>query len=145
MKLFDFHPKVKMAGFVVTVVAAVLALVTSFVYMGGYVGSIYMSWWVFVLTLISAVAAGALIVFRQTAPFAAVGVATLNFAALLVFIHETYLYLSEVFYAGISAEAFANIDPYFAFSVVTLLIVAILGNVGIYLLSAKGKAKEELK
>lgn len=145
MKIFEFHSKVKTAGFVVTAAAALLALVTGFVYLGGYVDSIYMSWWVFALSLIAAVVAGALITFRQTATFGALGVALLSFAALLVFIRKTYLYLSEVFYAGISAEAFANIDPYFAFSVVALLIAAILGNVGIYLLSAKGKAKEEQK
>ena len=145
MKFFEFHSKTKIAGFVVTVVAAALALVTAFVYLGGYEGSVYMSWWVVVLLLVSAIATGALIAFRQTAPYSALVVAVLNFTALLVFIRKTYLYLSEVFYAGISAEAFANIDPSFAFSVVVLPIAAILGNVGIYLLSAKEEAKEEAK
>lgn len=142
MKLFDFRSKIKLAGFIVTVAAALLALVVSFVYLGGYVDSIFMSWWVFVLPLVSAVAAGALIVFRKTAPYAALTVAVLNFAAWLVFIHATYLYLSEAFFGGVSAEALAGLDPFFVLSLVILPIVAILGNVGIYLLSAKGKAKE---
>ena len=140
MRLFEFDSKLKTVGFAITVAAAALALVATFVYLGGYVGSIYMSWWVFVLALLSALVAGALVTFKRTAPFAPLAAALFSFAALLVFIRVTYLYLSEVFYAGVSAEAFANIDFAFVFSVVALLISAVLGNVGIYLLSAKSKA-----
>lgn len=131
------------AGFYVGAAGALLALIVSFVYLGGYVGSVYMSWWVFLLPLFSAILFAALSLFRITAPWAAVAVAALNFTAFLLFASATYLYLSQAFYAGVSWEAFQNIDPAFLVSALGLLIAFVLGNVSIYLNPSRTQKEEK--
>lgn len=130
-------------GFYVSAAGALLALIVSFVYLGGYVSSVYMSWWVFLLPLLSALGFAAMSAFRLTERLAPVAVALLNFIAFLVFASATYLYLTQVFYAGVSADAFKNMDPCFLVSAIGLLLAFLLGNVGIYLKPARAVKGED--
>lgn len=126
-------------GFYVGAAAALLALVVSFLYLGGYVGSVYMSWWVFLLPLLSALCFAAMSIFRITERWAPVVVALFNFIAFLLFASATYLYLTQVFYAGVSAAAFSNMDPFFLISAIGLLLATILGNIAVYLKPARAE------
>jgi hypothetical protein len=42
------------------------------------------------------------------------------------------MYLTDVFYGGVNAQAFAELDKYFVISLVTLLVGLVCGNIALY-------------
>ena len=133
--------KRKSAGFYVSMSAAIIAFAASITYAVGYATSIYFTWWVFVSAFFAFVTFFALCWHRYTVPYAPVACGVLSLTALLVFIRRTYVYLSEVFYGGITAEAMKNVDPIFIVCMVFFLICVILSVVGICLRQEKKSVK----
>ena len=131
----------KSVGFYVAVLTAGLSLVNAIVYVTGYASSEYFSWSVFVCALLAALSFAALCWNKFTLPFAPVVLGLFDLAAFLAFIRYTYAYLSEVFYGGITAEAFKTIEPIFIACVLLLLIGVILSIVAICLPQRKKTAE----
>lgn len=136
--LKEFFGK-KGAGFYVCFAAALLAFVSAFVYVAGYRESVYMSWWVFALALVAAGSFVALSVFRITRPFSPVVLGVASFAMLLMFIRTVYMYLSEVFYAGLSFESFKLIAPAFFACTILMFVCVVLCVVGLCLKQEKAR------
>lgn len=119
-------------GFYLPLVGALLSLVSSILYQVHYTGSNYYSLWVFLLSLFAFVSFSALLLFKKTEIFASLAQETFSFISLLVFILNTYLYLSTVFYAGVNAESIASMDKIFVCVFLFDLISIIFSNIGIY-------------
>lgn len=128
-------------GFFIACTAAYLSIALGLVYLIAYTGSVYLNVWGVVLPLLSGVAYGLLIISKHTRRFAAPAMLVLAFIGFMVFINATYLYLSEVFFDGISAEAFARINIAYVFCVVAYAIIIILSNVSTYLRTDARQAK----
>lgn len=129
------------AGFYVSAAAVLAVIAGAFVYLAVYNGTPYMSWMVFVLPFISAAAFAVLCSFGKTETTAPVLCAVLNFISFLIYIHAVYLYLSEVFFGGITAEAFSRMDPGFVSTAMLYFFSAVLGNVGLYLPQSAADSK----
>lgn len=125
------------AGFIVSAVSAVFSILAAVVYAVGYHNTVYMSWTVFALALVGPCVFALLSVFKVTERFAPLAAGILNFATFLLFIRVTYLYLSEVFFAGISLDAISKMNPIYPVCLFSLLVSFVLSNVSVYLRQSK--------
>ena len=124
-------------GFYLPCVAALLSLIASIIYIAGYMGSSYYNILPFLFPLIGAVLFFGLIFFKPTERFAALANEIFTFLGFLFFIRYVYLYLSTVFYDGISLQAIANISPVFICVLLFELIAIVLANFGLYIAPRK--------
>ena len=124
-------------GFYLPCVAALLSLIASIIYIAGYMGSSYYNILPFLFPLIGAVLFFGLIFFKLTERFAALVTEIFTFLGFLFFIRYVYLYLSTVFYDGISLQAIANISPVFTCVLLFELIAIVLANFGLYIAPRK--------
>ena len=104
--------KKKTVGFYLSAVAALLSLVTAIVYAAAYNGSNYMSWAAFAMFVLAFVAFVALSLFGVTYRFAPAVGGVLDLIAMCLYIGAVYMYLSEVFYGGITAAAVGRMRAY---------------------------------
>lgn len=127
----------KAAGFYVCLCALLLSLAAAVVYAACYNGTMYMSWWAFAVPLIAAAGFAGLSLFRATSVCAPAVLGLGDFTAFLLYIRHVYIYLSEVFYAGLSAEAFANIAPEFFACTLLFFAAFVLSVVGVCMRQSK--------
>lgn len=120
-------------GFYLALAAAVLSVVEAIVYLVGYIGSPYMSLWAAILPFVAAALFAVLCMFKVTERWAPLAMTVVDFIAFLLYINAVYLYLSEVFFAGVTAEAFKRINPLFVAATILYLVTVILGNIAVYL------------
>lgn len=135
-------------GFYVAAAASLIGLIGAIVFGVGFgkeTLSEYYSVTVVILPVIGFVAFIVLEAFEKSAEYAPVAMWALEFSALLSFIASAYMYLSGIFYNGISADALAMIDPAFMGTAVLLIIACIAGNVAIWLKQSAKKQKTEEK
>ena len=129
--------KKKTVGFYLSAVAALLSLVTAIVYAAAYNGSNYMSWAAFAMFVLAFVAFVALSLFGVTYRFAPAVGGVLDLIAMCLYIGAVYMYLSEVFYGGITAAAMAELDPAFVFCLVASVVCIGLFIAGIFVRQRK--------
>lgn len=129
----DFY---KSVGFYLTAASVLLAFAGGVVYAVAFRReflSEYYSAAVVVLPILSLVLTAAAYVFRPVAAYAPVICWGFSFAAFLAFAGTSYMYLSGVFYNGVSAEAFALLDSSYLFIAIALLLSSIIGNVAMWM------------
>lgn len=119
-------------GFWLSLGASVLSLITGIVYAAAYNGSNYMSWAAFAMFVLAFVAFVALSLFGVTYRFAPAVGGVLDLIAMCLYIGAVYMYLSEVFYGGITAAAMAELDPAFVFCLVASVVCIGLFIAGIF-------------
>ena len=135
--------KRKTVGFYLCCAAALLSVIVAIVYGAAYSGTDYMNGWAVALPIVGAVAFAVMSVFKQTEAYGAVVMGVLDLTGFLLFVQASYLYLSEVFYGGVSAAAFKMMNPAYIVCVLFFLIATVLSNVGIYMKSSKPKVAEQ--
>lgn len=114
--------------------AAALCLVSAAVVLAAcYSDSKYMSWIAFALSLAGIAVYCLLMVCRHTEQYAAVALFAFSFAAFLLYISGIYMYFSDVFYSGVTLEAFRNMDASFVSCTVLYLVATVLSNVAVWL------------
>lgn len=134
-------------GFYVSAAAAVFGLVAAIIFSIGFGKeglSEYYSVTVVLLPIFGFIAFIALAAFERTAQYSPVAMWAFEFSALLAFISSAYMYLSGIFYNGISAESMAMIDSAFMGTAILLLIACISGNVAIWLRQTAKKENTEV-
>lgn len=124
-------------GFYMPFVGALLCLAASIIYFVGYNGTGYYNLLAFLMPLIGAAVYLILAFLPWTQRFAAGVLEAFAFASFLLFIRFVYLYLSEVFYAGITPTAIASLKPQFVLVFAFELVAVILANFGIYVAPKK--------
>lgn len=122
----------KWIGFYLGVSSIIIGIIVAIIYQIHYQGSAYYSNVSVILPFIAALLFIILSLFKQTSKFAPIVSSVLIFVAFLVFINASYMYLSEVFYSGISKESLAALDKTYVVCILLFLISAIIGNVSIY-------------
>ncbi len=135
----------KNIGFYFTAVSAVLAFIAGLVYAGAFKKEFLTGYYtaaVVILPIISLVLTILLAAFKPTSGIAPIVSWGMSLIAFLTFAGTSYMYLSGVFYNGVSAEAFKLIDGSYLFIAIALLVSAILGNVALWL---KQGEKEEIE
>ena len=143
MKIVKEFFRKKTVGFYLSAAAALLSLVTAIVYAAAYSGSQYMSWAAFLIMLFAFIGFIALCIFDVTARFAPVLVGVLGLVSFALYVLATYMYLSEVFYNGVTAAAMAELNPAYVFCLVAIIIVIGLSIAGIFMKQIKPVAAKE--
>lgn len=131
----------KWIGFYLGVSSIVIGIIVAIIYQVHYTGTAYYSSVAVILPFIAALLFIGLSLFKETSKFAPIISSILIFIAFLIFINASYMYLSEVFYSGISKETLQALDKTYVVCIVLFLISGIVGNVAIY----KKQNKEKLK
>lgn len=138
----DFY---KTVGFYFTAASTILAFICGIVYAVSFKREFLIEYYssaVVILPIVSLILTAAALAFKPTAAYAPVIGWIFSFASFLCFAGTSYMYLSGVFYNGVSAEAFALMDSAYLFVAVALLLSSILGNVALWLRQG-GEAVEE--
>lgn len=141
--LTQFFNKRTIRGFYLPLVGALLSLAASIIYIVAYTGTNYFNIAAFLLPLFSVIGFIGLILFPVTEKYASLCLELLSFLGFLFFIHATYLYLSTVFYDGVTLSAIQSINPCFVLTLLFELLAIIFGNIGIYVSPRKDQGKEK--
>lgn len=134
-------------GFYFSATAALLALIAAIVYGAGFQKetlSQYYSAAPVALLVVGFIVYLVLVAFKESSVFAPKVLWAFTFAGFLSFIGTAYMYLSGVFYNGVSLSAMSLIDSVFMGSAVLMLIACILGNAAIWM-KQTGKEEEAAK
>ncbi len=123
----------KAVGFYVSAAAAVLTLATLIVYVlygtvGG--GGRYFSPVALTFLILSIAAFAGMCIFKVTAPWAGFVQAAFLFVSFLVCLYTCYRYFTEVFYGGLTAQAFSMMNKYFLAMLILYFLSVIVSQVG---------------
>ncbi len=136
--------KTRTVGFWLGCGAALIVFVQAFLYLAEFGNDVEkMSWAAFALSLCGAVLFAGLSVSRYTAPYASAALAVCCFVAFLQFISGQIIYLSDVFYGGVTASAIASLNGTFVACVVLLVVSTGLAVAGIFMKQSKKETYNE--
>ena len=80
--------------------------------------------------------------FKWTKNYAAIALELFTFLGFIFYIRYIYLYLSTVFYDGISMQAIRNLSPSFVIVLLFELTAIVLSNFAIYIPPVKANKEE---
>lgn len=128
---FKFFKKI---GFYISLISAGCLVAANMSYRNGFTGNLleYNINNVMPVTIIGICAFAALLLFKPTANHAPLALWGGAFASFLVYIQNIYMYFTGIFYNGVSAEAFALIDPVVLTSTLLFVIAFVTANIAIY-------------
>lgn len=125
------------AGVLFAVIAALVGIAAAVIYYRSYGETQYYDKIAALLPFVGAALFVVLWCIRPTANFAPAVLFACVFAAFLVYVHAVYMYLSEVFYSGITSEAIASIAPEFIFTTALYLGASVLTNIAAWVKQIK--------
>ena len=136
---FTFFKKV---GFYFSLASVVSLIAAAVSYTNGFTDTLleYNSGNVMTVAVTGIIAFVLLLILKPTANYAPLVLWIGSFASLLAYISNIYMYFTGVFYNGLSAEAFALIDPVVLTSTVLFLISLVTANIAMYM---KHSAQED--
>lgn len=141
----DFRKKT--VGFYLAAGAALLCIVAAVIYMAGFIGDrdlgSYYTAAVPALLIVGALLFVGLSLFKTTAPFAPALLGVFTLTAFCLVIRNSYMYLSTVFYGGISLDAIATIKFGFTGSLIFPFIALALALAGIIMKQRKEENDEQ--
>lgn len=129
---FKFFKKI---GFYVSLISAVCLVAANVSYTNGFTGNLleYNINNVMPVTLAGIFGFAALLLFRPTSNYAPLVLWGGAFASLLVYVNNIYMYFTGIFYNGVSAEAFALIDPVVLTSTLLFAVSFVMANIAMYM------------
>lgn len=129
---FKFFKKI---GFYFSLASVLCLVAAAATYTGGFTGNLleYNSGNVLTVALVGIAAFALLLVFKPTTNYAPLALWIGAFASLLAYISNIYMYFTGIFYNGVSAEAFALIDPVVLTSTILFVISFVTANIAMYM------------
>lgn len=129
---FKFFKKI---GFYVSLISAICLVAANVSYRSGFTGNLleYNVNNVMPVALAGIGAFVLLLLFKPTSNYAPLALWGGVFASLLVYIKNIYMYFTGIFYNGVSAEAFALIDPVVLKSTLLFVISFVTANIAMYM------------
>lgn len=124
----------KKFGFYVSLISAVCLIVANVRYSSGFTGNLleYNINNVMPVSIAGIALFALLLLFRPTANHAPLALWGGAFASFLIYIQNIYMYFTGIFYNGVSAEAFALIDPVVLTSTLLFVVAFVTANIAIY-------------
>lgn len=121
-------------GFYVSLISAICLVAANVSYTNGFTGNLLEYNIHNVLPVTAAGIAGfaVLLLFKPTSNDAPLVLWGGAFASFLVYIQNIYMYFTGIFYNGVSAEAFALIDPVVLTSTILFVVSFVTANVAVY-------------
>ena len=129
---FKFFKKI---GFYLSLFSAICLVAANVSYTSGFVGNLleYNMNNVMPVTIVGVCGFVLLLLFKPTANYAPLAMWGGAFASLLVYVKNIYMYFTGIFYNGISAEAFALIDPVVLTSTLLFAGSFVIANISMYM------------
>ena len=133
MTLFNFE-FFKRVGFYISLVSIVSLIAGAVSYTLGFTENLleYNASNVLTFSIIAVVAYFVLLVIEPLANYAPIALFGGVFVSLLMYVNNIYMYFTGIFYNGVSAEAFALIDPIVMISTVCFVVALVASNVAFY-------------
>lgn len=122
----------KKVGFYISIAAAILCSISSFIFQFHYKGTTYYSLNPTIYADVGLILFALLSLFRVTSIVGAALLSVFSLLSMLSFINATYMYFSELFFSGISMSALKSIDKMYVVILALYLIAIIASNVAIY-------------
>ncbi|HAS56229.1 MAG TPA: hypothetical protein DEF61_04905 [Firmicutes bacterium] len=122
----------KKTGFYISLIAAILCSISSFIFQFHYKGTTYYSLNPTIYADVGLILFAFLSLFRATSTIGAAFLSLFSLLSMLSFINATYMYFSELFFSGISMSALKSIDKMYVIILVLYLIAIIASNVSVY-------------
>jgi uncharacterized membrane protein len=122
----------KEVSFVICLIGALSGIIGGAISYLNYAATEYENLMSVLFPIIGGLVGLLLAILPQTRPLAAIAIFAGNLIGFAQFINGTYMYLTDVFYGGVNAQAFAELDKYFVISLVTLLVGLVCGNIALY-------------
>lgn len=128
--------KSKRVGFYLGLIGIILLLVASIIYTIGYASdpevSKYYNFGALFVAIIASLGFIGLSLFKRTERFAVLPAWFLSLLSFLLFILGSYMYLSEVFYSGITEESLANLRIDYVVITIFYLLSCVILNVAVF-------------
>ena len=131
-------------GFYISLISAVCLVAANVSYRSGFTGNLleYNINNVMPVTIAGIAGFAVLLLFRPTANHAPLALWGGAFASFLVYIQNIYMYFTGIFYNGVSAEAFALIDPVVLTSTLLFVVAFVTANIAIYCKHTVGEGEK---
>lgn len=125
----------KRIGFYISLISVICLMAANVSYTNGFTGNLleYNINNVMPVTLIGVLGFVLLLLFKPMSNYAPLVLWGGAFVSLLVYVQNIYMYFTGIFYNGISAEAFALIDPAVLTSTLLFAISFITANISMYM------------
>lgn len=133
MSLFNFE-FYKRVGFYISLVSIASLMVGAVSYTLGFTENLleYNLSNVLTFSFIAVVAYFAMLIIEPLANYAPIALFGGVFLSFLTYVNNIYMYFTGIFYNGVSAEAFALIDPIVMFSTICFVVALVASNVAFY-------------
>ena len=126
----------KGTGFYIACAAALLAIIEVIVYAVTFSAAentnLDVHFEVWLPTLFAVLVFVGLCLFKVTEDYAAAALFGLEFISFLTFVLNGYMYLTDVFFNGVTAEAFTSMNGGYAFCVIAYLLILVLSGAGVF-------------
>ena len=134
MKLFNFE-FFKRVGFYFSLASIVSLVAGALSYTFGFTDTLleYNADNVLTVALIGIAVFAVLLIIEPVSNYAPVALWATAFVTLLTYVSNIYMYFTGVFYNGVSAEAFALIDPIVFVSTILIIVGFVLSNISMYM------------
>lgn len=134
----------KKTGFYFSLVSVICLVAAALSYTNGFTGNLleYNGKNVMTVAFAGIALFVLLLLFKPTTNYAPIVLWSGSFVSLLVYVSNIYMYFTGIFYNGISAEAFALIDPVVLTSTLLFAVSFIIANIAMYM---KHTAEEDQK
>lgn len=125
----------KKIGFYFSLISIVTLIMATISYINGFTDNLleYNDSNVMVAVIVGICAFVALLLFKPTANYAPIVLFGGAFASFLLYIKNIYMYFTGIFYNGISAEAFALIDPIVFKCTIMYVVACVIANIAMYM------------
>ena len=133
MSLFNFE-FFKRVGFYISLVSIASLIAGAVSYTLGFTENLleYNASNVLSFSLIAVAAYFVMLIIEPLANYAPVVLFGGVFVSFLMYVNNIYMYFTGIFYNGVSAEAFALIDPIVMISMVCFVVALVASNVAFY-------------
>lgn len=134
MKLFNFE-FFKRVGFYFSLASIVSLVAGALSYTFGFTDTLleYNADNVLTVALIGIAVFAVLLIIEPVSNYAPVALWATALVTLLTYVSNIYMYFTGVFYNGVSAEAFALIDPIVFVSTILIIVGFVLSNISMYM------------
>lgn len=131
MVVLNFFKR-KSPMFYIGLAGAIMSFITAFIYLFSYKGTRYFDSASLVFAIIACILYIALSIFSITSGLAAPIMALFSMLSLCKYVYATYMYLSEVFYHGVTLESIRMMNPAYVICIIGFLIPMLIGIVGFF-------------
>lgn len=131
MVVLNFFKR-KSPMFYIGLAGAIMSFISAFIYLFSYKGTRYFDSSALVFAVVACILYIALSILSITSGLASPIMALFSMLSFCKYVYATYMYLSEVFYHGVTLESIRMMNPAYVICIIGFLIPMLIGIVGFF-------------